>query len=261
MAWRSRQAVDQRQRFLRAAPVGGPGALVMRDDQRHAGREGGVARLVHCIEDVGHLRAHVGGVHAVVAGDHARQRRDLGRRRRHGLGIEQPRRQADRALGHAALEQRAHRLELLRAGRPRQVVHAGKAQCGVAHQRRHVERRPGQLHRARIRGHRRVLERTAEQRERPERFVDHVGRHRQAAVARDDRGDALRQLGCHLGRIEHDGIVVGVHVDEARRDRQAPAVDHLHLAHRHAGGQLRAQVRPDGQDALAAQQDVAAPGG
>ncbi len=76
-------------------------------------------------------------------------------------------------------------------------------------------------------------------------------RQADAAIARDHRGDALRDLGRHVAAPEQVVVVVGVRVDEAGRDHQA----------RHVDPGVRGGVRQiaDGGDAVAAHAQVGAP--
>src|SRR5262249_6437594 len=76
-----------------------------------------------------------------------------------------------------------------------------------------------------------------------------------AAVAGDDRGDALGDVGqVGAGGAEGDRrIAVGMQVDEAGGDDQAGAVDDLRLA---GDGE-----RADGDDTVALEGDVANPSG
>ena len=60
-------------------------------------------------------------------------------------------------------------------------------------------------------------------------------READAAVADDDRGHALADLGQHLRRRQHDLVVVRVHVDEARRDDHSRRVDDLRAARAEPG--------------------------
>ena len=71
----------------------------------------------------------------------------------------------------------------------------------------------------------------------------HQRRQADAAVADDDGGDALADLRQHVRRREDDLIVVGVHVDESRRDDPAADVEHV--------GTFGRQIRADRDDALA----------
>jgi hypothetical protein len=255
-----REPVHQRQRLVRAAPLRRPGALVMRDHQRHAGRERGVAGLVHGLHDVLHLAAQVGGVHAAVAGHHARQRGHLVGRCRMRLVVEQPGREAVRPGGQAFFQQPRHVLALAGTRRARQVAHGRKAKRGVPHQRRHVHRRLRRPHRIAVRPHRGVAERLhPQQPKRRGRLRRHVRRQRDAAVAGQHRGDALRQLGQAIRVMQHDGIVVRVRIDEAGRNGLAAAVHHAQLGGVISTGQSPAQARSHRHDAVAGHQHVAGP--
>ena len=251
------QFVNQRQGLLRATPVGRPCALVVRNDQGYARLESAVAGLVHRLQDLGHFRAHVGGVDAPVPGDDTRQRRNLGCRSRHGFSVKQSRRHANGTVGHALVHQRAHPRDLIVSGRSGEVVHGGAAQCGMSDQQCNVDGRPGLRYSPRVGGHRRVFERVAQQRQRPFRLADHIGCDGQPAIAGDDGGDALRQLGCHAWRVQHNGIVVGMYVDEAGCDSQASAIADVHILHGDAGRCGIAQHRANGHDPVAIQQHVA----
>ena len=146
-----------------------------------------------------------------------------------------------------------------RAGRC-QVAHGREAQGRVPDQRRHVECRLRRRHCVAVGTHRRVAKRRGtEQVERRPGRVRHVRRERDAAVARHQRGDALGDLG-QVGRVaQHDRIVMGVGVDEARCDDLTAAVDDGDLRQRHAVGQALAQAFAEARDAVADQQHVAGP--
>ncbi|MNV23302.1 hypothetical protein D3C71_1143110 [compost metagenome] len=255
-----RQRLDQRQRLLGAAPVRGAGALVVRDDQRHARAEGRVAGLVQRLDDLLHLAAQVRGVHAAMARDDARERGDFLGRRGKGFFVEQARRQAVRARGHAVVEQRGHVCQFIAVRGPVECLHRREAQRGVAHERGHVERRLRRIDGRTVLGHGRVLERVrTQQRERRLRLRRAVRRQRDAAVARDHGGDALRHLGQAQRVAQHDGVVVRVGVDEAGRDHLAAAVDHVDVGDVQPCRQPRAQAVAQRQDAVALQQHVAGP--
>ena len=81
--------------------------------------------------------------------------------------------------------------------------------------------------------------------------VGGVGRQRrdgEAAVARERGGDAVQRRRRERAVPEHLGVVVGVHVDEARRDHLAGGVD--------GGGAASASTRADLHDAVAVDADV-----
>ena len=73
-------------------------------------------------------------------------------------------------------------------------------------------------------------------------------RRANAAVADNHRGDALRQLGQHLGSAYHAGIVMRVHIDEAGREHPSVSLRNL------AGAVLR--EFPDRADEAAFDSDV-----
>src|SRR5207247_11184915 len=72
-----------------------------------------------------------------------------------------------------------------------------------------------------------------------------AGRDRVAAVAGDDRGDAVEAGGGGVGVEGELGIVVGVHVDDARHDDEAVGVDRLARAGEAADGGDQAERDPD----------------
>jgi hypothetical protein len=72
---------------------------------------------------------------------------------------------------------------------------------------------------------------------------------RDAAVARDHGGHALAHLGHHQAVIEQQAVVMGMHVDETRRQREPGGVDGRRTAQ-------RAGCR-DRRDAIAFDRDIA----
>lgn len=68
------------------------------------------------------------------------------------------------------------------------------------------------------------------------------------AVADDHGGDALRDFGEHLGSVDHAGVVMGVHVDEAGGEGEAFRLDCV------CGGM--AERWSDGDDATVVDGDV-----
>ena len=94
----------------------------------------------------------------------------------------------------------------------------------------------------------------------PSRFIGGGGsaveghrREGDAAIAGDHGGHALADLRQHVGRVEHDAVVMGVGVDEARRERLAAEVE---LGPAGAGGHR--SRRADQRDAVAGDGDLAA---
>jgi len=88
-----------------------------------------------------------------------------------------------------------------------------------------------------------VLVRAAEQVQRRRHAVSNQRRQADSAIADDDGRDALADLGQHVRRRQHDLVIVGVDVDESRRDDPAAGIDHDGAACR--------QVGTDRDDALA----------
>jgi len=66
----------------------------------------------------------------------------------------------------------------------------------------------------------------------------HERRQADPAIADDDGGDALADLRKHVRFREDDLVVVGVHVDEPRRDDPAAGVEHVGAALRQIGADL-----------------------
>jgi hypothetical protein len=202
--------------------------------------------------------AQVRAVDAAEARHHTGQGHHLVGGRGEGGFVKQAGGHAGGAAFHALFQQRAHGRHFVGRGRARQVVHAGKTQGRVADEQRDVDGRLRRDHRALVGVDRIKAERVgAQQVQRRLGLLHHKGRQRDAAVAGHHRGDALRDLGQHLGVVEHDGVVVRVHVDKTRRDRHARAVDAFHVALRQAFGQLAPEARAHGRDAVAHQQHVA----
>ena len=96
----------------------------------------------------------------------------------------------------------------------------------------------------------------AEQVQRRRRIaVEGDRREADAAVAGDDRGDALADLRQHVRGVEDDAVVMGVGVDEARGERPA-----LEVVLGPSGARRDGAGRPDGGDAVAGDGDVAGKG-
>jgi hypothetical protein len=138
------------------------------------------------------------------------------------------------------------------ARRPVEVGHGIQPQGRVADQAGGVGRRRGRLQRIQIAGHVGEAEigGLAQQVERRRRRPGAQAERRQAdaAVSNHHRGDALAHLGGHR-RVAHERpVVMGVHVDEARRDDTAAGVQ-LGLAH----GRVQSA---NGNDAIAGHRHV-----
>ena len=174
----------------------------------------------------------------------------------HEAGAEAP-----RAVGKRLAHQPAHRRQL--RGRRQPVVHAhrGDAECAVADQGHQVDGRPLRVEPVHelAEGAPVEVELGADAaRQRAQLGLAVVaqfhGRRREAAVADHLARATLRQR--VLGRRERGVREVGVRVevDEARRQHQAVAVDHL-AADRPGG------ARPHRGDSLTLDRDVGAPPG
>ena len=152
-----RRRLDHRQRLARAAPVLRPGAFVMRDHDGNVSAPRRLHRLLDRIEHRLHLAPHVRRVDAAVLREARRDARDLvdvGA----GVGrIEQPGREAGRAVLHRLLGVVEHRADLRVARLDADVGHGGEAERRMADQRGDVHARDGRRDRARIVGEGREL--------------------------------------------------------------------------------------------------------
>src|SRR6185437_6492629 len=57
------------------------------------------------------------------------------------------------------------------------------------------------------------------------------GSRADAAIAHNDRGDALRKLWQHRGRADHTGVIMGVYVDKSGSQREALGVNGFQRVH------------------------------
>jgi hypothetical protein len=132
----------------------------------------------------------------------------------------------------------------------------------VADQHRDIDGRLRGNHRALVSIDRIKAERVgAQQIQRRLGLLHHKRRQRNAAVAGDHRGDALRHLGQHLGVVKHNRVVVCVHINKTRRDGQTRAIHPRHIALRQTVGQLAPQALAHGGDTVTHQQDIAGQSG
>ena len=194
------------------------------------GAVGGLEGLLERIEDTVVLIAHVRDIDAALVGQQLRQRDHLvhvgGRVRL----VVQAGAEADRAriqpLGQAV----PHGVDFPGRGFLPDVVHAGEAQRAVADEIGDVG--------ARLRGgdgldivrhalEAEVFEATQQVEGRRRRLHPAEGNRRKAyaAVPGDHGRHALTDLGDHVGADKDRVVVVGVGVDEARRDNAAGGVD------------------------------------
>ena len=160
-------------------------------------------------------------------------------------------------LGQRVLQPQAHVLDLGILRRAHHVaVHGLHAQGLVADQGVGVHLRPAllQLMRVVAEGIEPPPALLPDQVERRRRqALEARGGERDAAIADDDRGDALAELAGHaVGPAQHGAVVMGVGVDEAGGERLA-------LRH-HLPVRAGAAEVADGDDAVAADADIAAPG-
>ena len=223
----------------------------MRDDERQRRVFGRGQKLAHRAQYPVIFVADVRTVDAAFRRDDARERTDLGVVGGDGGIVEQARAEAERARLHRGVEQPGHRRGFVRVRAATEVGDAAQPQRRMADERRDIHRRPGAIDRIGVGREVSICEllRRAEQVEGlGDLVVKGEKRRRKAAIADDDGGDALADLGAHLGPGEADEIVVRVHVDEARCDDAAARIDDRRVA----GGQVGA----DRQDAVAAQCDI-----
>ena len=243
--------VEVRQRLLHAAEVGAARALVVRDDDLGADAAADLEGLVHRLQDVIALVAHVGGVDAAPLAERRGHFDDLVGRGVARHGIEQAARHADGALFEALVEQLAHLLDLGAGGDAVEVVaHRVDAQRAVADQEGAVD---GGLCRVNLVGELgeaggEVLLLLDDQRHPVADVGPDIGRGRDAAIAADHRRHALAGLHGHAGIVDQRRVVVRVHVDEARRHDLAGGVDFVVA--------LQGARRLDRGDAIAFKGDV-----
>ena len=242
----SARRLDEAKRVAHAAPVGAAARLVMGDLDGDPALLADPDGLGDGVEEPGGLVPHVGGVQSAELPHLPGQGHDLlGGGVASGL-VDEPGGEADGARLDALPDGAAHPAHLV-GRRPALVEpHGARAQRAVAHEHRHVETGTGLVHAREVAGEsgprRRRAPGTQAPEARPRRLIRH---HAGAAVADDVGGHALHDLERHLGIEEHREVVVAVHVDEARRHRQAGRLD-LHPAparHRAHGGDAIAPHR------------------
>ena len=199
--------------------LGGDGTLLASAD---------LEGLVHRLQDVVALVAHVGGVDAAPLAERCGDFHDLVGRGVARHRIEQSAGHADGALFEALVEQLAHLPDLGGSSHAVEVVtHRIDAQRAVADQEGAVD---GGLRRVDLVGECRKARREIfllldDQRHPVADIGSDIGRGRHAAIAADHRRDALAGLHRHARIVDQGGVVVRVHVDEARRHHLARSVD------------------------------------
>ena len=219
--------VEERQGFSRQAEVALARAFVVRHHHRHRERPPDVKALFQGGHDRVALVAHVGGMDRPGGRQGFAEFDHLLGRSGDGRGIEQPGAHPDGAGLQGVLEGAAHGFDLGGRGRAVQVVHGLNPQAAVADLRQHVERR-----RILVQGLQVVAEAAEET---FGAFADQVdrrrracrrgqGRQRDAAVSHHHRSHALARLAVHGGGRQGGAVVVGMDIDEARRQRLAAGV-------------------------------------
>ena len=187
-------------------------------------------RLVHGLQYRFEFAAQVGGVDGAESCQLFGQLHDFVRGRRKRAGICQARGQSQRTGLQALAQLFAHRGNFAGRGGAIQIVEMVAAQCGVAHQRGDVQRRVRRFDRRAVIAERRINKggAAAQQVHRVRRIAAQTHRRStDAAVADDHRGHPLAELGQHLRLADHHGVVMGVHVDETRRQHATGGVDLL----------------------------------
>ena len=180
----------------------------------------------------------MGGVDAAQPFQRLADRDDLACRRGR---IEGAGGHAERARAQRQFHFGAHRLDFLRRSRPRHVPHGANPQRGMPHQRRHVD--VGGLVPQRVQPCAEGLE--AEQRRWPHQIqrLRRIGVDQRcdadAAIAGHHGRDSLRHLGLHVRMHQQVAVVMGMGIDEARREHASVRLDDAisapacQLAHRH----------------------------
>lgn len=155
---------------------------------------------------------------------------DLFGRRRFRRRVIGARGDAQRAGIQRLLHQGAHFGHLCIRCRTAEVAHDGRAQRGVPDHRRNVDGSRRRTQRSHIGGEGGELGLAAvaggkqTQRHRPRRSRLERG-DADAAIAGDDGGHTLRDLADHLRVEQHRAVIMGMGIDEARRDDLAVCID------------------------------------
>ena len=243
--------VEQRERIAAPPEVPAPGALVVGDDDVRAGAAADLEGFLHRLLDAVVLVAHVGDVEAAGGARHLGHRRHLVGARRLVGAVDEPGAEAQGPGLHPLGEAVPHGVDLAGRRRAVHVVHGVQAERRMADEEPGIGGRWGRVEGCDVAGEAGIAEvgRPAEQVERrrhraprPERREAHP------AVAGDHRGDALAGLGRHVAVDQQQVVVVGVGVDEARRDDAPGGVD--------GPRGLRAGEVADGSDAIARNGDI-----
>jgi len=224
-------AVDHGEGDLGAAVVGEAGALVVRDVHAAVCGAADLQGLLQGLDHLVALVAHVSDVERAVILQHRGNLDQFLRRRGAGRRIEGAGRKPERAVAKRHVELAAHGSDLAGVGGAIQVVHNVDAQGAVADQ-------AGGVHGGGLGREVRVVlgeageAWTAGVDDGAQRRRQFLGRGGQgcdgkAAVAVDDTGDALADRAGHLRFGQQRLVIMGVWVDEARRQDLSRAVDGL----------------------------------
>ena len=166
--------------------------------------------------------------------------------------IGETRAQADAAGLERFVEQSLHVRDLGRRCRTVDVVHRGGPKCGMAHERRKIERRRRSFDLGHVLAHRRepVPLAVSQQVHGRRGFGARVRGQTDPAVPGNHRRHALTDLRRHVGAGEHRAVIVGVRVDESGSDDEPGGVD---LA---GGFDVGIEVIADCDDAVAGDGNV-----
>ncbi len=262
-----RRAVDQGQGLGRTAPIVDSGTLMVRNDER---RPCGARRGKRFLERLGNaviFAANMGGINPAVGGDGFGKRGKLQQIRGLGRRIVDAGTQASRPRAQGIGEQVLHGAALIGRGRAVEVAYTYFAQRGVTDQGGNIDRRPRRIYGLGIGGEAGIGKGLAVAQE-VERLLDLARetqrRDRKPAIADDDRGHALADLGGHVRHSDAGIVVVGVRIDKARRHGLAVEVDDLgcaqspQVAYRRDHAALQGDVGDDRRVTAAVEDEAAA---
>ncbi len=219
------------------SPVAPPGDRKVRDLQPAAAQARDRQRLIHRLEQMIAVVAHVDGEHAVVASHGPADRHELVEIGGHRRRIHQPGRDAGRAIVEAALDGGHQRRPLGAVERPGGLARDRDPQRHVPHEQHRVECQAGSLERTGVArrvgpvpGLRGV--RIDRRDRRPRQPGDGRGEWEGAhpAVAVDLGGDTLGDLAARPAVAQQREVRVAVDVDEAGRDDGSGRLDALRAA-------------------------------
>lgn len=243
--------------FGAATPVVDSGAFEMRDDDGHATLAPDGEGLAHGVKNCFGFTAQVRGVDGARGGERISEGNDFVHCRGVGGEVGEAGAESDGAIVESLIELGAHGTNLGRCRGAVETIHVVVAQGGVSDEGGDVDGGLGFADGSDVRrkGWVTKIARVAEK-------VHGVGwdyisalrlqcdgRGADSAVAGDDGGDTLGELGKH-GRSANDArVVVGVRVNKAGREGETPCVDDR--------GRVALKRRCDGNDTVATESDVA----